>query len=608
MYKRNWISLLGSCVTAVSVAVCSGEAAPADGAVTVRGAAELALTSDESQCGPTWDLQDVEQYDGTLGVSLTWVQRHEGAVAYQVSPGCSGTMISDDLFISAGHCGYGVGDVIRFNYQDDPNGNPQVPQDFTVAAIVEQEDNANWDYAIVRLNGNPGRIFGYARLADRDEDIGDNVVIIGHPAGVPKALHAGAVLDYASSLGANWFRHQVDTTGGSSGAGVLSEDGYLVGVHTNAGCNPGNSAMRITRLLDHSATLQSALVWQRGAHGWVWANNATSAAYTPSISYQFNSSGATNTITRSGIGAYTVRFPGIGATGVIGNGRGGNVQVTAYSPGVYCKVSSWSALGADVNANIRCFDFNGVAQEARYVAIFNRSTFEGFADEHGQEAYVWSQSTSYVSPTNASATYSWNDANGTNTISQSAIGTYSVVLPGVDAFDASVLVTAYGSGNARCQVSSWSALSSSVRVNVYCTTPAGAAANSQFTLSFSGAGVPGRLAAADNAGAYAWANKPSVASYTPSLSYQGNDMGRNLTINRNATGDYTVNIPHPGVVISRDAVLVTAYGATGQQCLVDHWSRAANNTQAYIRCYDGAGVAVDTRFTLSYLTSNVHNP
>ena len=457
MHKRHWISLLGSCLAAVSFAVCGGEAESGGGAKIITGEAaiELARTPEETQCGPTWDLQDVEQYDGTLGVSLAWVQRHEGAVAYQLNPGCSGTMISDDLFISAGHCEYVVGDVIRFNYQDDPSGNPRATRDFTVSAIVEQEWTENWDYAIVRLNGNPGRIFGYARLADRDEDVGDNVVIIGHPAGVPKALHAGPVLDYASGEGANWFRHQVDTTGGSSGAGVLSEDGYLVGVHTNAGCDPGNSAMRITRLIAHSPTLKGVLAWQRGAHGWVWANNPTSASYTPSTAYQFNSSGGTNTITRSSPGSYTVRFPRIGATGITGNGRGGNVQVTAYNPGAYCKVSSWSALGTDVNANIRCFGYNGVAKDALYVALFNRSTFEGFADEHGQEAYVLSQSTSYTSKTNASSIYSWNDANGTNTIAQNGTGKYSVVLPGIDEFNASVLVTAYGSGNARCQVRNW---------------------------------------------------------------------------------------------------------------------------------------------------------
>jgi hypothetical protein len=157
-------------------------------------------------------------------------------------------------------------------------------------------------------------------------------------------------------------------------------------------------------------------------------------------------------------------------------------------------------------------------------------------------------------------------------------------------------------------VSNWGALGNAMQVNVYCTTPAGAAVNSQFTLSFSGAGVPGRRAAADNAGAYAWANEQTSASYISSLFYQGNDMGGSLTINRSAAGDYTVNIPHPGISINRDAVLVTAYGSTGHQCLVNHWSREANNTLAHIRCYNGAGTAVDTRFTLSYLTSNAHNP
>ena len=143
MHTRKWRALLGSGLAAVSVAVCSGVAAPASRAEVVTREAELALTPPETQCGPTWDLQDVEQYDGTLGVSLAWVQRHEGAVAYHVRPGCSGTMISEDLFISAGHCDYRVGDLIRFNYQDDPSGNPRATQDFTVSAVVEQENTTD---------------------------------------------------------------------------------------------------------------------------------------------------------------------------------------------------------------------------------------------------------------------------------------------------------------------------------------------------------------------------------------------------------------------------------------------------------------------------------
>ncbi len=563
---------------------------------------------DESQCGPTWDVQDVEQYDGTLGVSVDWVERHEGAVGYQVFPGCTGTLISEDLFISAGHCGYGVGDTVRFNYQDDPSGNPRPTSDFSVVEVVEQEDNINWDYAIVRLDGDPGEEFGYARLADRDEDIGDTVAIMQHPAGVPKVIHTGPVFDYSSPNGANWFRHQVDTTNGSSGSGILTTDGFLVGVHTSAGCDPGNSAMRITSLIDHSPTLQDVLEWQRGAHGWVWANNASSASYTPSTSYQWNSENETNTITRSGAGVYTVHFPELGASGISGNGRGGNVQVTAYDPGAYCKVQSWGALGTDVSVNIRCFDYDGNAADSRFVALFHRNTFAGFADEHGTAGYAWSQGTSYSSQTTMSSTYSWNVADESNQVDQSGTGNYSVQFPGVDEYNASVLVTSYGYGNERCQVRNWYFTTGGMNVNVYCTTPGGSPTNSRFSIALTGQGVPGRLAEADNAGAYAWANNPTSASYTPSTWYQGNDMGGDVTIDRSGEGDYLVDIPHPGFSITSDAVLVTAYGATGHQCLVDYWARGGSQTSTNIHCYDETGSPVDTRFTLAYLTSIVDNP
>lgn len=590
------------------VLIGCGDAATGD-----EGTADLGLPLEgESQCGSTWDVQDVEQYDGTLGVTTDWVQRHEGAVGYQLFPGCSGTLISNDLFLSAGHCNYTVGQTIRFNYQEDPSGALRPTQDFSVTEIVEQEDNGTWDYAIVRLSGNPGQTFGYARLADRDEAANELVAIIGHPAGVPKVIHAGNVHDYSSPLGANWFRHQVDTTGGSSGAGVLSADGFLVGVHTNAGCNisgdiSGNSAMRITSLIDHSTTLQQVLAAQRGAHGWVWANQPASASYTPSLSYQFNSSGATNTITRSGAGVYQVRYPGLGHSTVSGVGTGGNVQVVAYDPGAYCKVASWSGFGTDASVNVRCFTYAGAPVDAMFVALFHRSTFEGFRRAHATSGYLWSQSASYAAVTSASSLYSGNEAGQLNTISQTGTGRYVATLPGVDAFDASVLVTAYGSGSERCQVSSWGSSSDGMRVHVACSAPNGTAADSRFTLAFTGGGVPGRLATGDNAGAYAWANQPSSASYTPSTWYQGNLFGANVTIDRSAVGTYLVRVPR-SVSVSRDAVLVTAYGSTGHHCLVDHWSRLATETSARVLCFNGAGSPVDTYFTLSYLTSNSFTP
>jgi V8-like Glu-specific endopeptidase len=601
MLMRNLISVVGVCSIGVMLAACGSEAGVLDSEAAARG--ELAAADPESQCGPGWDVQDVERYDGSLGVTNKWVQRHEGAVGYLVGTGCTGTLISDDLFISAGHCSYVVGDTVRFNYQLDPTGAPRPTVDHSVVQVVEQERNASRDYAIVRLNGTPGATFGYVPVSNRDEPEGNNVIILQHPAGVPKKIHAGPVLDYASPQGANWFRHQVDTINGSSGSGVLSEDGFLVGIHTHAGCDPGNSAVRISHLATYSPTLRQVLAWQAGAHAWVWASDPTNPSYPPPPAYQWNTSGATNTITRSSTGVYQILFPSIGASGVSGNGAGGNVQVTAYGTGAYCKVSSWSSLGADVTANIRCFDFTGAAKDARFTAVFNRRTFEGFADEHGTGAYLWSQSTSYTAPTGASGSYSWNDSGQINTIEQPSTGRYVVRLPKVDDYDASVHVTAYGSDDRRCQVQSWGILGANATVNVRCSLPNGTPADSRFTISFGAGGMPLRLPGGHNATAYTWV----TAAGTVGGGYTGNDLGGPISVDHTPPGTYVVHIPK-SVTIDRDSVLVTAYGVSGQQCSIRGWFQAASEIRATVGCVDASGSAADSAFTLSYVTPRLSLP
>lgn len=97
-------------------------------------------------------------------------------------------------------------------------------------------------------------------------------------------------------------------------------------------------------------------------NGYAWADNPTSASYTPSTMYSFNSSGGPISITRSGVGMYAVRFSGLG-----GGSSGGNVQVTAYGPDAdACKVVSWSFAPADFIANVRCFRSGGGPVDTRY--------------------------------------------------------------------------------------------------------------------------------------------------------------------------------------------------------------------------------------------------
>jgi hypothetical protein len=74
----------------------------------------------ESQCGAADDSQPVEQYDGTLGVTTAFVNNNQRPVgqlqwndnlaSIYTNPGnvsgvrwCTGTLITNDLFLTAGH-------------------------------------------------------------------------------------------------------------------------------------------------------------------------------------------------------------------------------------------------------------------------------------------------------------------------------------------------------------------------------------------------------------------------------------------------------------------------------------------------------------------------
>lgn len=258
---------------------------------------DLADTPIETICGGTNDAQEVEQYDGSLGPTTEFVADHERPVGQlqwnddlatkYAQPGnvsgvrwCSGTLISCDLFLSAGHCfdrsGGGwnrpidddTGEVIseteiatnmhvNFNFQLDPDGDPRPEESYPVTELVEYRLNG-LDFAVVRLGGNPGRHYGYTRVATEDAAVGELLTIIGHPMGLPKKIEAGPLTD----LHAQWLGYNdIDTLGGNSGSGVLGPDGRVVGVHTNGGCNASmtghNHGVRISSILAASPTVSA---------------------------------------------------------------------------------------------------------------------------------------------------------------------------------------------------------------------------------------------------------------------------------------------------------------------------------------------------------------
>ena len=200
-------------------------------------------------------------------------------------------------------------------------------------------------------------------------------------------------------------------------------------------------------------------------------------------------------------------------------------------------------------------------------------------------AYAWIDNGASAS---VSARYSFNPSGGAVTASHTGTGSYTVTFPNSGIGTGwSVQATAYGATANYCNVASWGGS----LANVKCYTPAGAAADTAFTvLAVSNVN--------DKDIFFAWADQPTAASYTPNTSYSYSISGVKIT--RSNPGTY--NVTFTGLGGAGGTVQIDAYGSNAS-CYSGGWS-GSSSMSAAVDCFDPSGNPVDSYFVINIVPSS----
>jgi hypothetical protein len=154
---------------------------------------------------------------------------------------CSGTLIDDDLVLTAGHCitSASACSNTRFVFNFYRTGATAM-QTVTTADIfscqsivVRQQavvNGQNLDYAIVRLDraATPRFVPAPIRAGNTALAVGTSVTVIGSGSGIPFKIDSGGTVRDARAGTLDYFVASTDTFGGNSGSGVYENSGYTV--------------------------------------------------------------------------------------------------------------------------------------------------------------------------------------------------------------------------------------------------------------------------------------------------------------------------------------------------------------------------------------------
>lgn len=160
---------------------------------------------------------------------------------------CSGTLITSDILLTAGHCvEHEDCEDLQFVFDYAYTSAPTKPMSIVmgqpaenayrckkILTAVDDRDEAKRtgsDYALIRLDRPVTHRKPATVRWDASVGLGDKLFTIGYPSGLPQKITNGTVRNADPEY--TFIEHDIDVFGGNSGGGVFDQAGRLVGLHS----------------------------------------------------------------------------------------------------------------------------------------------------------------------------------------------------------------------------------------------------------------------------------------------------------------------------------------------------------------------------------------